>query len=88
MANIIIPDLHPRTHQHHLDELTTSELKNVMGGTITINLPSDERSQEFTKLFNALQDPNRGPITISLGSISSPPNPYPSNPFDKSVNPF
>ncbi|BAY08123.1 hypothetical protein [Calothrix sp. NIES-2098] len=88
MANISIPDLHLSDNQNQLDELTPSEMNNLMGGSITINLPVNNSNKEFMDLFKALSDPNGKPINITIGTNSSLSNPLPSNPFDRAANPF
>jgi len=68
MANIAVSDLYPIERQRFLDEkITVEEMKNIFGGTtttFTINL--GERDMQILRFYEALNDPNRGPITISF----------------------
>ncbi len=66
MPRITISDLH---HKKLLDELTPWEMKSVVGGTtVTYQLNISPQEMQWLKLWEAISNPNRTPITITFHS--------------------
>jgi hypothetical protein len=66
MANVTISNLNSIDDEKFLLELNNRELSSVVGGAISITTTLSPSEVNLFRLIEALNNPNRGLITISV----------------------